>query len=62
METIRLFKKCNYTEEDYKFCISKYLENHVGFNVEKEKVSYLKIDNDGIDSLIVILKDDIRRI
>ena len=62
MITRNIFVNTDYKESIYKKNISFYLAKFVGFNVEEHDVSYHKISVNGIDTYLVVLKDDIRRI
>lgn len=62
MYTKDVFKNSSYNDIVYKNNISYYLKQFVGFNVSINNVPLYKISIDGIDSYIIILKDDINRL
>ena len=62
MYTKDVFKNSSYNDIVYKNNISYYLKQFVGFDVTISNVPLYKISIDGIDSYIVILKDDIKRL
>lgn len=62
MYTKDVFKNSSYNDIVYKNNISYYLKQFVGFDITISNVPLYKISIDGIDSYIVILKDDINRL
>lgn len=62
MQTRELFRGNSFTSQEVKATIALYLKEHVGYDVEAEKVNFETIEADGFKIYLVILKDDVRRL